>query len=284
MTEAGTIPFVKMHGIGNDFVMLDTLREGLPNGDLAELSCLLCDRRRGVGGDGLILLEAGNESPFRMRMFNPDGSLSEMCGNGLRCAAQLARDRGYALDEKAEFETGAGKLTVRFREDGQIQVDMGPASFSPEKIGLRFAGERFVNEELGFQGLRGTAVSMGNPHLVIFVPAVAAVPLEDWGPMLEHDKRFAHRTNVHFIQVVDRGHLIQRTWERGAGITLACGTGACASAAAALAIDLAEPKVQIDLPGGRLEIEVLESGVLMTGPATTVFHGVAGAKPSPKPN
>lgn len=267
------IPFVKMHGIGNDFILLDGIGAKLPDGDLASLSKSLNDRRFGVGGDGLILVERGESSPYRMRMFNPDGSEAEMCGNGIRCFAKLLKDRGYNAGGSVDVDTGAGKLTVTVEPNGWVRVDMGFAWLKRSEIPMTGPGdETFINQPMS--GYQGTAVSMGNPHLVIFVDDVAAIDLEKVGPILECDSLFPNRTNVHFAQVVDRGHLIQRTWERGAGITLACGTGACAVAVAGFLTGVSDRNVDIRLPGGHLRLEYQESGrVFMTGPAETVFVG-----------
>jgi diaminopimelate epimerase len=272
------IPFTKMQGIGNDFVMVDALREiSLPE-DLPAFARLACDRRFGVGADGIILLEKGEQAPFRMRMLNPDGSESEMCGNGVRCFARLLHDHGHVTEPVVPVETGAGVLQLEVLADRRVRVDMGPARLRRGEIGMIGAETQgFVEQEVG-EGYRGTAVSMGNPHLVIFVDDVAAVELERVGPILERHPLFPARTNVHFVQVVDRAHLIQRTWERGAGATLACGTGACACAVAAVVTDRADRKVDIRLPGGNLEIELGPDGhVFMTGPAETVYEGEMAA-------
>jgi len=263
-----------MQGIGNDFVMVDALREASLPDDLPAFARLVSDRRFGVGGDGLILLERGEQAPFRMRMFNPDGSESEMCGNGVRCFARLLHDHGHATDPVVPVETGAGVLQLEVRPDRRVRVDMGPARLRRGEIGMTGPeNQAFVDREVG-EGFRGTAVSMGNPHLVIFVDDVAKIDLEHIGPVLERHPLFPNRTNVHFVQVVDRGHLIQRTWERGAGATMACGTGACASAVAAMLTDRADRTVEVRLPGGTLEIEIAADGrVFMTGPAETVFEG-----------
>lgn len=273
------IPFTKMQGIGNDFVMVDALRETSLPDDLPAFARMVCDRRLGIGGDGLILLEKGDEAPFRQRMFNPDGSESEMCGNGIRCFARLLVDHGHATDEAPiPVETGAGLLHVEVLPDRRVRVDMGIARLRRGQIGMTgVETEAFVEQEVG-HGYRATAVSMGNPHLTIFVDDVEKVDLETVGPSLERHPFFPQRTNVHFVQVVDRTHLVQRTWERGAGITLACGTGACASVVAAVITDRSERKVENRLPGGVLEIEVAPEGrVFMTGPAETVFDGVVGS-------
>jgi diaminopimelate epimerase len=268
------IPFTKMQGIGNDFVMVDVIRDGLPEGDLAGLARKVNDRRFGIGGDGLILIEKGNEAPFRMRMFNPDGSESEMCGNGIRCFARLLKDHGHTTDDEIKVETGAGILTLNLQPDGQVKVDMGEAKLKRGEIGMTGPADETFTDGAVDEILRGTAVSMGNPHLVIFVPDVSKVELDVVGPHLEHHPLFPKRTNVHFVQVVERSTLIQRTWERGAGITQACGTGACACAVAAAETGRADRQVLVHLPGGDLNIEYRDNRrVFMTGPAETVFTG-----------
>lgn len=259
-----------MQGIGNDFVVLDAIAHPELPGDLGDFARKVCDRKYGVGADGLLTLERGESTPFRMRMFNPDGSVGEMCGNGLRCVARLIGVRGYGDVSTVKIETGAGVLHATIGDE--ISIDMGKYDLSPDSIGLQWSGDRFV-EELVSKSMRGTAVSMGNPHLVIFATDAAAIELDHVGPIFEHHPWFVNRTNVHFVQVIDRGHLIQRTWERGAGITLACGTGACASAVAGVLTDRSDRSVDIDLPGGRLHVDVAEdASVSMTGPAELVFE------------
>lgn len=272
------IRFTKMQGIGNDFVMVDTIREPLPALDLVDLARKTNDRKFGIGADGLILVEKGSTAPFRMRMFNPDGSESEMCGNGIRCFAKMLRDKGHLETEHVDVETGAGTLHLEIGHGGNlVTVNMGRARLTRGEIGMTGEPNEAYQEvptETMIGTLPATAVSMGNPHLVLFVADAASVPLQVIGPELEHHPLFPRRTNVHFIQVLDRKTLIQKTWERGAGATLACGTGACASAVAAFLTGRADRKVEMQLPGGSLFIEYLESGeVLMTGPAETVFEG-----------
>jgi diaminopimelate epimerase len=288
------IPFVKMHGIGNDFILLDGIGSNLPEDDFPSLSRSLNDRRFGIGGDGLILVERGDSAPYRMRMFNPDGSESEMCGNGIRCFAKLLKDRGYNGGGAVDVDTGAGRLTVTVEENGWVRVDMGQAWLKRSEIPMTGPGdETFIDQTISVPqisdpksehrppspepqapSLRATAVSMGNPHLVIFVQDVHAIDLEHIGPVLEHHPLFPNRVNVHFAQVADRGHLIMRTWERGAGITLACGTGACSVAVAGFVTGRSNRHVDIRLPGGHLKLDYQENGhVLMTGPAETVFVG-----------
>ena len=270
---SAVIPFDKMQGIGNDFIMLDALRDTLP-GDLTALAQWTNDRPFGIGGDGIIILDRGADAPFRMRMLNPDGSESEMCGNGIRCIAKMIRSHGHSSDSLLPIETGAGLLQLELLEDGRVRVDMGLARTNRESIGMTDPSEaKFIDQPV-WDDLRGTAVSMGNPHLVVFVDDVAVVPLTEGGPILEHHSEFPQRTNVHFVQVVNRQHLIQRTWERGAGVTLACGTGACSVAVAGVLTGRSERNVTIDLPGGSLEIAYREDErVFMTGPATLSYSG-----------
>lgn len=269
--------FSKMHGIGNDFVMVDAIRQDLSCLDLPQLARTTNDRRFGIGGDGLILALPGEEAPFRMRMFNPDGSESEMCGNGVRCFAAFVRTEGLTDSHSIGVETGAGLLTLDSLPDGRVRVDMGLARLTRGEIGMTGAPEESWIEqsiELDGHAMAATAVSMGNPHMAIFVEDAASVPLADWGPRLERHPEFPNRVNVHFVQAMNRQHLVQRTWERGAGATLACGTGACASAVAGHLIGRSDARVRISLPGGDLEIELSpDRRVWMTGPARHVFSG-----------
>jgi diaminopimelate epimerase len=269
--------FTKMQGIGNDFVMVDTLRDALPQTEITALAKIVNDRKFGIGGDGLILIEKGSQAPYRMRMFNPDGSESEMCGNGIRCFAKLLKDHGHLSEPTVDVETGAGTLHLEITAGGMVKVNMGKARLTRGEIGmLGNPSETFQNVSVESMAgtLQGTAVGMGNPHLVLFVADAMSIPLEIVGPELEFHPQFPNRTNVHFVQVLDRNTILQRTWERGAGATLACGTGACASAVAAAITGRAENSVEVQLPGGSLWIDYLESGeVMMTGPAETVFEG-----------
>lgn len=269
--------FAKMHGIGNDFVMVDGIRETFTDAKLHSLAVAMCDRRFGVGSDGIILACPGTAVPLRMRMFNPDGSEGEMCGNGVRCLARYLVDEGHATGPRIEVETGAGILILNLQEDGQVTVDMGKARLTRGEVGMTGPqDEQFVSQpiNIGEIELPGTAVSMGNPHIVFIVDDVDAVPLEKWGPLFEKHELFPKRTNVHFVQVLSRTHIKQRTWERGAGVTLACGTGACSCAVSSVLNGKTDRNVQVSLPGGDLRIEYKEDGtVFMTGPAETVFRG-----------
>ena len=263
------LPFAKMHGLRNDYVVVDATR-GAPR-DPAALARATADRRGGVGSDGLLLALPSAEADIRMRMFNPDGSEAEMCGNGLRCLALFAAARGLVRDPSAmAVETGAGVLHARVASpanasagEGRVTVDMGP----PELLGP-------VSLMVHGYAIEAQRVSMGNPHAVIFVPDVEAAPVEGMGPRLETDPAFPNRTNVEFVEVVDRGHVRQRTWERGAGETLACGTGACAVVVAGIETDRLDRRVTVELRGGPLDVTWREDGhVEMTGPAVFVFEG-----------
>lgn len=254
-------------------MVLDAVRDPEIPPDLSAVAVTVCDRHTGVGSDGLVVLQRGEQAPFRMRMFNPDGSESEMCGNAIRCMHRLARAHGLTREDAFDVETAAGTLKLSLSGSSDVRVSMGLARLRRSEIPMVGPpDEMFVEQPIG--GFMGTAVSMGNPHLVVFVRDVEAVELETSGPPLENDPLFPARTNVHFVQVVDRGRLIQRTWERGAGATLACGTGACAASVAAFVTGRAERAVDVRLPGGHLQIEYAESGeVFMTGPAEIVFEG-----------
>lgn len=268
-----------MQGCGNNFVIVDAV-EGATTENPSELSKQINDPHRGVGGDGLILVEKGEAHPFKMRMFNPDGSESEMCGNGIRCVARLMSDKRHTIEDAFVVETGAGDLSLQLVDAG-VRVDMGAAGTQRGQIPMIGPPDDSALDfdiELGETAMRASAVSMGNPHCVIVVDDVAAVPLATWGPQVENDRLFPERTNVHFIEVESPSRIVQRTWERGAGATLACGTGACASVVAAHLLGLASRTCRVHLPGGELNIEYAEDGrVYMTGPAEYVFEGTWAA-------
>jgi diaminopimelate epimerase len=251
-----------MHGIGNDFVILDAEENDLGQYDLAELSRQLCDRHHGIGADGLLTVERGTQADWLMRVINSDGSTSEMCGNGLRCHARYLMTRKRVSNESFDIETGAGVLQVQAVGD-LIRINMGAATSDLTAIMLP-------------HDLTGYDVSMGNPHTVIPVLGLESVPLHQWGPEIESLPRYPHRTNVHFIEVTAKDRIRQLTWERGAGATLACGTGACASAYVAHHVQGLLASVVVELPGGPLQIEVGESEMWMTGPAEFVFEGTWG--------
>lgn len=266
-----TLPFAKMHGIGNDFVMVNGFTH--PIEDPESLAKAICDRRFGVGSDGLIIAAPGKDEEIAMRMWNPDGTESEMCGNGIRCFAHFLRSEGVTNAERIPVETGAGLLETVVQQDGQVSVDMGRPRLTRGAIGMTGpADEQFIDQPMG--DWDATAVSMGNPHAVIFVEDASSVDLEEHGPILERHEKFPERVNVHFVQVVSEEELIQRTWERGAGITLACGTGACACVVAAHLNDLTGRSALVHLPGGDLHVDWTDEGwVRMTGPAELSFMG-----------
>ena len=290
--------FTKMHGIGNDYVYINGFEESLR--DPSALATRIADRHTGVGGDGLILLlppEEGVAADVRMRMFNGDGSEAEMCGNGVRCVCKLAHDRGIARANPMRIQTGRGVLTLRYTLDesgrvGDVSVDMGepilepaaiPTSISHNGPLIDFNARRLFETREGLPawtvdaGLNTgmTCVSMGNPHAVFFCSDVARIPLEAIGPVIEHDPWFPRRINIHFVQIQSRGEAIMRTWERGSGITLACGTGACAVAVAGVLTGRSDRHLLAHLPGGDLALEwdAGNNHVTMTGPATEVFQG-----------
>jgi len=287
--------FTKMHGIGNDYVYVDCFSEPLP-GDPADLARRIADRHFGVGGDGLILICPSERADARMRMFNADGSESEMCGNGVRCVAKFVYDHWLARKERLTIETGAGVLTLDLEvaagKAQRVRVDMGEPILEPSQIPVAIAGlmePRVVNLPLEphvpLSGSRDwmhrcgldprmTCVSMGNPHVVLYCDDVSLVPLESVGPMLESAAIFPRRINVHFVQVQSPREVTMRTWERGSGITLACGTGASAVCVAGVLSGHTERKLLAHLPGGDLELQwAADNHVFMTGGATEVFSG-----------
>lgn len=275
--------FTKMHGIGNDYVYVNTFDQQ-PPADPAALARVISDRHFGVGSDGLILIGPSERADARMRMFNADGSESEMCGNGVRCVAKYVHDHGIARKSRVSIETGRGILSLDLEVEGgkarRIRVDMGAPILQGSDIPTTLPGDPPVNVPVVIDGkeLRVTAVSMGNPHAIVYVDDVAGVPLETVGPVLEHLRAFPRRVNVHFVQVLAPGEVRMRTWERGSGITLACGTGACAVCVAGVLTGKSERKLLAHLPGGDLELEWAGEGssVFMTGPATEVFSGTWG--------
>lgn len=285
--------FTKMHGIGNDYVYVNCFGEPLPQ-DPAELARRISDRHFGVGSDGLILIcKSDSGADARMRMFNADGSESEMCGNGIRCLAKYVYDHSIKKSETLRIQTGRGNLTLNLQiENGKaerVRVNMGEPILDAARIPTTLRGERVVDQPLPFLGdipvtnwteacgldPRMTCVSMGNPHAVIFCRDVSKVPLEFVGPILEHATVFPKRINVHFVQVHSPEEVTMRTWERGSGITLACGTGACAVCVAGALSGRSHRKIRAHLPGGDLELEWNEQdgNVYMTGPAAEVFSG-----------
>ena len=266
------INFYKLEGLGNDFILLDSRRNGfVPSGKLVRR---WCDRRFGVGADGvLILLKPSlSSADFRMRILNSDGSEAEMCGNGIRCLARYLYDHRLAGEGALKIETLAGIIDVE-RRGGLFRVAMGRPEFAPEKIPVKSRTE-VVGRKLKVLGREFyiSCVSMGNPHCVIMVKDVGKIPVAELGPVIEHHSLFPKRSNVEFTQVLSRRHLKVRVWERGAGETLACGTGACAVLAAAFRLGLVERKARVSLPGGDLIVE-WKDNCWLTGPARLVYQG-----------
>ena len=271
--------FTKMQGIGNDYVYVNCLEERID--DPAAVAKLVSDRHFGVGSDGLILICPSEIADFQMKMFNADGSQAQMCGNGVRCVGKYVYDRGLTDKTQLKIETLAGIIGLRLHvEDGKtvsITVDMGEPRLAPAEIPVNAEGTSFVGRLVTVNMIQYklTAVSMGNPHAVVFLPDTDSLDLEAIGPAFEHHRLFPERTNTEFVQVIDRSTLKMRVWERGAGETLACGTGACASLVAAVLCGKADRRAVLKLLGGDLEIfwDEETNHVFMTGPAAFVFDG-----------
>ena len=269
--------FTKMHGLGNDFVVIDGIsqRVRLNEDKVRRLS----DRRFGVGCDQVLLVEVPQnpDVDFRYRIFNADGSEVENCGNGARCFARFVTDRKLTGKRNIVVETANGVMTLYVQDNGDVRVDMGAPRLQPEDLPFQ-ANERAVTYPLSLNdgvSLDISAVSMGNPHAVTVVDTVASAPVENWGPQVESHSQFPQRVNAGFMEIVSRTEINLRVYERGSGETLACGTGACAAVVAGRLRNLLDSTVRVNLPGGSLTIEWQGEGqpVLMSGPAATVFHG-----------
>jgi len=269
------LKFTKMQGLGNDFVVLDGIRQRV------ELSAaqlrLLADRRFGVGCDQVLLVErATGDADFRYRIFNADGGEVEQCGNGARCFVIFVRAQGLTRKRELRVETVGGLICPRLEDDGQVTVDMGVPRFAPEDVPFT-GGKGAVDETLDVDGVavRVSVLSMGNPHAVQQVADVDAAPVATQGPRIENHSRFPRRVNAGYMQVVDRATIRLRVWERGAGETLACGTGACAAVVAGVRRGLLDSPVRVQTRGGELAIAWEGDGqpVRMTGPAVTVYDG-----------
>ena len=271
--------FTKMHGCGNDYVYVNCFKEKIENP--GEVSVKISDRHFGIGSDGLILICPSEIADFKMRMFNSDGSEGAMCGNGVRCVAKYVYDYGLTDKTFVSLETKAGikylDITVEDGKATMIKVDMGAPITKPADIPAISDKEIIVDEPIEVDGkeYRVTCVSMGNPHAVLFVEDTKTVDIENIGPKLEHHKMFPDRANIEFIQVVDRNHIKMRVWERGAGETLACGTGTCASVYACILNGLTEDSVDVEVLGGTIHIDYdrEKNTIFMTGPAAVSFDG-----------
>ena len=268
--------FTKMHGLGNDFMVLDLVSQHAHI--QPKHAKQWGDRHTGIGFDQLLIVEAPNnpEVDFRYRIFNADGSEVEQCGNGARCFARFVLDKRLTAKKRIRVETKSGIIVLDVQNDGQVSVDMGPPRFIPAEIPF-IADAQAQSYPLDVDGQLYSiaAVSMGNPHAVLRVDDVQTAPVHELGPKIENHPRFPQRVNAGFLQVIDRHRANLRVWERGAGETQACGTGACAAAVAAISQGWMDSPVSLDLPGGRLHIEWVGPGkpVLMTGPAVRVYEG-----------
>ena len=272
--------FTKMQGAGNDYIYIDCFRQPMPH-DPAGLSRAISDRHFGVGGDGLILICPSDKADARMRMFNADGSESEMCGNGVRCVAKYVHDHGLVRKSPLTIETGRGVLTLELEIAGgavrQGRVDMGEPILQAERVPTTLAGDppREVALVVGGQTLLVTCVSMGNPHCITFVDAITDAQVLGLGPQIEHHSAFPRRVNAEFVRVNRADDVTVRVWERGSGETLACGTGACAVAVAGHLTGRTQRRITAHLPGGDLQLywSEVDNHVYMTGPAVEVYSG-----------
>ena len=280
------IKFVKMEGIGNDYIYIDCTQKELKN--KSELARVLSDRHFGVGSDGLILIEQSKKADFKMQIFNPDGSEAEMCGNGIRCVGKFVYDRGLTNKTTLKIETLAGikelKLNIEDESVKSVNVDMGEPILDykliPAKDGKIYKskdGIKFykVNINMNYDLKELTCVSMGNPHGVEFSNNIDKLNIKEVGILIERDSHFPNKVNAEFVEIIDKNNIKMRVWERGAGETLACGTGACASVVASILNGYTARNVTVELLGGKLDIEWNKENnhVYMTGPATTVFEG-----------
>ena len=273
------IKFTKMHGLGNDYVYIDAISQKIENE--SSLAQFVSNRHFGIGSDGLILICKSEIADFKMRMFNSDGSEAEMCGNGIRCVGKFVYDKDLTNKTTVKIETLAGiKTLILNTKDEKVEtarVDMGEPILEAEKIPVISTEKPVKNLELEAENkkFKFTCVSMGNPHAITIVENTKEFDVEKYGKVLEVDKAFPKKANIEFAQIVDRQNINMRVWERGAGETLACGTGACATAVACNLNGLTDRKVNIELLGGTLNIEWNETDnhVYMTGPAVTVFDG-----------
>lgn len=273
--------FEKWHGLGNDFVLIDGIPGFLTEDELSLFAKMVCDRHYGVGADGLVLVFR-EKSALNMRIFNADGSEAEMCGNAIRCVARYAYENGIVSGRRFEINTKAGIKLPEIISDGDdiltVRVDMGEPILRREAIPVRGCQGKdvVIEEDIEVDGERYkfTAVSMGNPHCLLFVSDLAAVPVNTLGPKLEHHSFFPNMTNVEFIEVKTPEEIFLKVWERGAGETLACGTGACAAVVGGVLAGRLERRVKVNLPGGQLLVEWASNNhVYMTGPAERVFRG-----------
>ena len=273
----GDVRFWKMHGLGNDYIVIDNRDAKIKEREISDLARRLCQRRFSVGADGLLLVYESAVADVKMRVFNADGSEAEMCGNGIRCFAKYCYENCIIRKEEISIETLAGVkgawLTVEDGEVSRVKVDMGVPSLERGNLPMLGQGP-CINEDLEVDGerFRVTCLSVGNPHCILFVDDVEGFPVQEVGPKIENSRLFPKRVNVEFVQVLNRNELKVRVWERGCGETFACGTGACASVVAGNLLKKVGNRVTVHLLGGDLEIEYV-GNIWMTGPAVKVFEG-----------
>lgn len=275
------VDFTKMTGLGNDYIYVNCINNNLKN--IPDLARKVSNRHFGVGADGLILIEKSENanSDFKMRIFNSDGSEAEMCGNGIRCFAKYIHDNNLSNSDKLSIETLAGIKKVKLIEDdagscNEVIVDMGEPIFQDKNIPYNVyeAFNKDLDLDVGKEKMRFTVVSMGNPHAITFVEDIDNIDIEKYGPIIENNPIFPNRTNVEFVQIIDKNNIKVKVWERGVGETLACGTGACAAMVASGINGYTDENVTVNLPGGKLEIEWgKDNHIYMQGPASTVCTG-----------
>lgn len=275
------VDFTKMTGLGNDYIYVNCINNNLKN--LPDLARKVSDRHFGIGADGLILIEKSENanSNFKMRIFNCDGSEAEMCGNGIRCFAKYIHDNNLSDSDKLSIETLAGIKKVKLIEDdagscNEVIVDMGEPIFQDKNIPYNVYEpfNKDLDLDVGKEKMRFTVVSMGNPHAITFVEDIDNIDIEKYGPIIENNPIFPNRTNVEFVQIIDKNNIKVKVWERGVGETLACGTGACAAMVACGINGYTDENVTVNLPGGKLEIEWgKDNHIYMQGPASTVCTG-----------
>ena len=279
------IKFSKMHGLGNDYIVIDeTTEEIIPEDKKPEISAELCRRGFSIGADGVIFISPSKSHDIRFRIFNSDGSEAEMCGNGIRCFSKFIFEKGIINKEIIDVETLGGTKEVHLTiENDKVvfsKVDMGNATFKTSEIPMISDKEEFLDEELVVEGspIKMTVLSVGNPHTVIFTDALEKVPLNKLGPVIETHGSFPQKINVHFVEILSKNEIDMITWERGAGVTLACGTGATSCVIAGLKLSKLDNNVLVHLPGGDLKIDVYEEdemlGAFMEGDAVLVFDGI----------
>lgn len=266
-----------MHGLGNDYIVIDNREQKISDKKASEMAKILCERHFSIGADGLLLLQSSNIADVKMRIFNSDGSEAEMCGNGIRCFSKYCYENGFVSAPMFKVETLSGTkdvwLTFEDHEVSLVKVDMDAPKFERSDIPMKGQGTCIDQPlEVDSQTFRVTCLSLGNPHCVIFVDDVATFPVDSTGPMIEENDVFPRKTNVEFVQVLNSSEIKVRVWERGCGETLACGTGTCASVAAAHLLGKVGKKVSVHVLGGDLQVDVGET-ILLSGSAEKVFEG-----------